>query len=465
MAAEDGVRRQAQRAKGRLPGCPGRWDLDVLEDLAERACEEVVLVPNVVVERHRLDPESTGEPPHRERDETLGIGELDGCREDPIPGQRFAVLDNLTAYVYSPAHPLQRKTRSALMQPGSTSPPDRPEIPETMLAAVHDRYGGPDVIEVREVPTPVPGPGQVLVRVRAASLNQVDQYLLRGTPFLARMSGGFRRPKDPGMGSDFAGEVVAVGSDVTDVEPGDPVLGSSVRTFAEYAVVKAEGVVGKPTNVSWEQAACVGVAALTALQGLRRHGRLEPGQRVLVTGAGGGVGGFAVRIAKALGADVTATTRAWNLERVRTMGADRVFETAGRGDPAVDALAVPDAYDLVVDVAGDRSLRALARATRPGGRVVLVGKWRMTMPTLVAWQVGARLLSRTSGRRVFWFYAERTREDLTTLAGLLASGAIVADIERTYPLAGVADAMRHLETWQTRGKIVLAMESVATGRG
>ena len=325
-----------------------------------------------------------------------------------------------------------------------------------MRAAVRSRYGGPDAIELRTVDVPRLEAGQVLVKVRAASLNQVDHYELRGSPLLSRLSGGLRRPKETGLGHDFAGDVVAVGADVTDRQVGDAVFGSTIRTFAEYVVVKAEGVVAKPAGVSYEVAAGVPVAGLTALQGLRRQGGLQAGQRLLVTGAGGGVGGFGARIAKALGAEVTATTRAWNLDRVRAMGVDRVFDTAARTGDA-DALAVPDRYDLVLDVAGDRPMSALARATRPNGAIVIVGAWRVSMLRIIGWIVEARLGSRIRGRRIAFLISQRDHADLETLRDLLAAGSITPDIEKSYPLTEIADAVRHLETFRTQGKVVVTL--------
>lgn len=324
-----------------------------------------------------------------------------------------------------------------------------------MRAAVRSRYGGPEVIELRTVDVPSPEAGQVLVNVRATSLNQVDHYELRGSPLLSRLAGGLRRPKETGLGHDFAGDVVAVGAEVTDSKVGDAVFGSSVRAFAEYVAVKAEGVVPKPATVSYEVAAAVPVAGLTALQGLRRHGDLQAGQRVLVTGAGGGVGGFGARIAKALGAEVTATTRAWNLDRVRAMGVDRVFDSSARsgGDP--DALSVPDRYDLVLDVAGDRPMSALARATRPHGTIVIVGSWRVSMLRILGWIAEVRIGSRIRGRRILFFISQRDHADLQTLRDLLVAGSITPDIERTYPLVEIADAVRHLETFRTQGKVVV----------
>lgn len=323
-----------------------------------------------------------------------------------------------------------------------------------MRAAVRSRYGGPEGIELRTVDVPSLEAGQVLVQVRAASLNQVDHYLLRGSPLLSRLSGGLRRPKETGLGHDFAGDVVAVGAEVTDPKVGDAVFGSSTRAFADYVAVKAEGVVAKPASVSYEVAAAVPVAGITALQGLRRHGALQAGQRVLVTGAGGGVGGFGARIAKALGAEVTVTTREWSLERVRAMGVDRVFNSAGRRSDA-DALAVPNRYDLVLDVAGDRPMSALARATRPNGTIVIVGAWQISMLRIIGWIVEARIGSRMRGRRIVFFYSQRDHADLETLRDLLAAGSITPDIEKTYPLAEIADAVRHLETFRTQGKVVV----------
>lgn len=325
-----------------------------------------------------------------------------------------------------------------------------------MRAAVRTRFGGPEGIELRTVDVPRLEAGQVLVKVRAASLNQVDHYELRGSPILSRLVGGLRRPKETGLGHDFAGDVVAVGTDVTDPKVGDAVFGSAIRTFAEYVVVKAEGVVAKPVGVTYEVAAAVPVAGITALQGLRRHGGLQAGQRVLVTGAGGGVGGFGTRIAKALGAEVTASTRAWNLDRVRAMGVDRVFDSAARtGD--TDALAMPDRYDLVLDVAGDRPMSALARATRPNGVIVIVGAWRISMVRIIGWIVEARIGSRIRGRRIVFFFSKRDHADLETLRDLLAAGSITPDIERTYPLAEIAEAVRHLETFRTQGKVVVTV--------
>ncbi len=327
-------------------------------------------------------------------------------------------------------------------------------LPSTMLAAVRSRYGGPEAIELRNTEVPRPADGQVLVRVRAAALNQVDHYELRGSPLLSRLAGGLRRPAQTGLGHDFAGDVVAVGADVTDPRVGDAVFGSTVRAFAEYVVVRAEGVVAKPPGVGYEVAAAVPVAGITALQGLRRHAGLQAGQRVLVTGAGGGVGGFGSRIAKALGAEVTATTREWNLERVRAMGVDRVFDSSARSGDA-DALAVPNRYDIVLDVAGDRPMSALARATRPNGIIVIVGSWRVSMLRIVGWILEQRIGSRIRGRGIVFFYSQRDHADLETLRDLLAAGSITPDVERIYPLAEVADAVRHLETFRTQGKVVI----------
>ena len=238
-----------------------------------------------------------------------------------------------------------------------------------MRAVVRERYGSPDVIELRDVERPVPGDDEVLVRVRAASLNRADWYSLNGRPYVARPTEGLRSPKSERLGVDYAGTVETVGKDVTSFRPGDEVFGGRDGALADYVCVREErAIVPKPPNVSFEQAAAVGVAGLTALQGLRDKGGLQPGQNVLVNGASGGVGTFAVQVAKALGAEVTAVCSSGNVEQARSLGADDVVDYT-----AEDFTRSGRRYDLVFDVAGSRSWSQLKRVLEPEATVVLVG--------------------------------------------------------------------------------------------
>jgi NADPH:quinone reductase-like Zn-dependent oxidoreductase len=314
------------------------------------------------------------------------------------------------------------------------------------------RYGAPDVLEVVEVPPPSPGPGQALVRVMASSVNPVDWHTIRGEPLIARLPArALRRPKDPAVGADVAGVVEAVGEGVTSLRPGDEVFGMSVHTWAELVAVKAEGLVPKPAGLSWEEAGSVGVAALTALQGLRDKGRVGAGQRVLVSGAGGGVGHFAVQIAKALGAHVTATTSAANIEFVRSLGADVVLDYATtdptRGHPG---------FDVSFDAGGWLSLRQQWRAIRPGGVAVLAGAGpRVNLPAIAGRILGARLLSAMGSRRLVVYLARRTQDDLQELRRLIELGQLRPAIERRYPLAEIRDAVRYQETGHAAGKVAI----------
>jgi NADPH:quinone reductase-like Zn-dependent oxidoreductase len=315
------------------------------------------------------------------------------------------------------------------------------------------RYGPPNVLEVIDIPAPTVGEGQALVRVVASSVNPVDWHTMRGQPFLVRLTSGLRRPKNPGLGADVAGVVEAVGPGVTNVKPGDEVLGMSIRTFAELVAIKAEGLVPKPPSVSFEQAGAIGVAALTALQGLRDKGHVGPGQRVLVSGAGGGVGHFAVQIAKALGAEVTATTSPEAMELVRSLGADEVVDYT-----KADATAAAGRFDVVFDAGGWLSLRQLRRALKPGGTAVLSGAGRNpTMIGIVANLVGGLVLSRATSKRFASFLANRTQADLITLRDMLESGQLRAVIDRRYPLSQIAEAVRYQETGRAHGKVAVAV--------
>ena len=322
-----------------------------------------------------------------------------------------------------------------------------------MNAIVQDRFGPPDVLELREVDQPRPGDGEVLVAVRAASVNPADWYAMTGTPWVARAQLGLRRPRSGRLGIDLAGEVVAVGADVTRFSPGDAVFGTGDGTLAESVAV-AEGTLAlKPARLSFEQAAAVPVAALTALQGLRDKGRLQPGQRVLVNGASGGVGTFAVQVAKALGAEVTAVCSTRNVEAARSLGADRVVDYTRE-----DFTGTGPRHDLLLDVAGSRPWPACRRVLTPQGRLVMVGAPKGSRLLGPLGHIAAvRLASLRASQQVVFFISRSTGEDLTALAELLERGAVTPCVERTYPLAEAANALRCLGEGHARGKLVVTV--------
>lgn len=317
-----------------------------------------------------------------------------------------------------------------------------------MKALVRHRFGGPGVVRVEEVDRPALTDERALVRVRASSLNKADWHELRGWPRFLRpvTRNGVLRPKTLLFGTDFAGVVEDVGKDVNDLAPGDEVFGGRSGAFAEY--VSAVSVVRKPPNVSFEEAATMGIAGLTALQGLRDHGNLRAGERVLINGASGGVGTLAVQIAKALGAHVTAVCSTRNLEQARDLGADRVLDYTRQ-----DYTREPERYDLVVDVAGGHSWRAIRRVLEPDGRLVIVGAHgsRGQLRHIAAvW-----LSSRFSKHTVKFFVAKFNKADLQTLADLLSSGELRPAIDRTYDLAEASEALRTFGEGHVRGKLVL----------
>jgi NADPH:quinone reductase-like Zn-dependent oxidoreductase len=319
-----------------------------------------------------------------------------------------------------------------------------------MKALVRHRFGGPGVLRVEEVEQPALEDDRVLVRVRASSLNKADWHELRGWPrFLRPLTrNGVLRPKTALLGTDFAGVVEAVGRDVTDLVPGDGVFGARNGAFAEY--VSALNVVRKPANVTFEEAAAMGIAGITALQGLRDHGDLQPGARVLINGASGGVGTLAVQIAKALGAHVTAVCSTRNLEQTRELGADRVLDYRRQ-----DFTREPERYDLVVDVAGGHSWRAIQRVLGPEGRLVVVGAHgsRGQLRHIAAvW-----LASRFGKRPVKFFVANINKPDLQVLADMLESGQLKPAIDRAYRLDEAQDALRTFGEGHVRGKLVLTI--------
>ena len=319
-----------------------------------------------------------------------------------------------------------------------------------MKAIVRDRYGSPDVLAVGDVDKPQVTDDTVLVRVHATSINAHDWHMLRGKPYIARLDEGIRRPKTAILGLDVAGIAEDVGRNVRHLKPGDRVFGSRSGAFAEY--ITGRTMVRMPAGVTFEQAAAVPTAGQTALQGLRDHGRLEAGQRVLVNGAGGGVGGFAVQIAKALGAEVTAVTKPQSLEVVRSIGADEVIDHTNE-----DFTRRGRRYDLILDAGGNRSIASLRRAVTADGTLVLVapapGQWVGPLIRIA----GAALTSRFSNHAVRFFIATPNKEDLTFLGELMEAGKLTPVIDRTYRFDDIPEAVRHVEDGQVQGKVVVTV--------
>jgi NADPH:quinone reductase-like Zn-dependent oxidoreductase len=314
------------------------------------------------------------------------------------------------------------------------------------------RYGKRDVLWVDEVvAVPEPAPDGVVVRVRAASVNRVDWYDVTGRPWIARPITGLRGPKSTPVGGDFAGTVEAVGEDVVDLEPGDEVFGIARGSFAEYAGVK-KAAARKPADVSFEDAAAVPVAGLTALQGLRDHGALEPGQNVLVNGASGGVGTFALQIAKALGAEVTAVCSTRNVDQARSLGADHAIDYT-RDDFTKGSRR----YDLVLDIAGSKSWRQCRRVLTSDGRLVIVGGEGNPLIGPLG-HIAATWLAAVPGKRnATFFVANLNRADLEFLGELLDSGQVKPVIEKRYELAEVPEALRYMGEGHARGKLVITV--------
>lgn len=322
---------------------------------------------------------------------------------------------------------------------------------ETMQAIVHERYGPPEVLELKQIAKPVAGEDQVLVRVRASSVNPADWHTMNGTPFLVRMTSGLGKPKRTVAGLDVAGVVEAVGRNVDEFQVGDDVFGEVGGSFAEYVAAPTRLLARKPANTSFEEAGAVGVAALTALQGLRDHGQIQPGHKVLINGASGGVGTFAVQIAKALGAEVTAVCSTRNVEQARAIGADHVIDYTKQ-----DFAKTERDYDLILDCVGLRSLADSRRPLGPDGIYVAVGAPKKMLPIMarlarMAW------ISRFGSHKMAWFIASANQQDLVVLSELMESGAITPVIDRQYPLREAAEAMKYLGEGHARAKIVVTV--------
>jgi NADPH:quinone reductase-like Zn-dependent oxidoreductase len=324
--------------------------------------------------------------------------------------------------------------------------------PDTMKAIVRDAYGSAEVLRLAEIDKPVAGEGEVLVRVRAAGLDQGVWHLMTGTPYAMRLAGfGIRAPKNPLLGYDVAGRVEAVGAQVTEFRPGQELFGTCRGSFAEYAVARADRLLPKPDNVSFEQAAAVPISGFAALQAVR-HGGVRPGERVLIIGAGGGVGTFAVQIAKADGAEVTGVCSTAKVGLVRSIGADHVIDYTRE-----DFADGRSQYDVILDIAGNRSLSQLRRALAPRGTLVIVGAEDAGNWLGIRRQLRAAALSPFVRQKLGFFISKERREDLEELRKLLEAGTIRPVVDRTFPLDLVPEAIRYLRDGRAQGKIVITV--------
>src|SRR5436190_4365882 len=324
-----------------------------------------------------------------------------------------------------------------------------------MKAIVYRNYGSPDVLRLEEIEKPTAGDDEILIKVRAAAVNPLD-LLFRGTSYMVRMITGLRKPKDTRLGVDMAGQVEAVGRNVTQFKPGDAVFGTCKGAFAEYVCASESALVAKPDNVTFEQAASVPIAAITALQGLRLGGlgdkaQIQAGHKILINGASGGVGTFAVQIAKSFGADVTGVCSTRNVEMVRSIGAKQVIDYTRE-----DFTKSGQRYDLILDCVGNHSLLAHRRALNPNGVCVVAGAkglWDFLTRALTA-----PVLSRSVSQTFVTFVAKLNKQDLTIMRELMATGKVTPVIDRRYSLSEVPEAMRYLETRHARGKVVITLE-------
>jgi NADPH:quinone reductase-like Zn-dependent oxidoreductase len=320
-----------------------------------------------------------------------------------------------------------------------------------MKAIVQDTYGSADVLELKDIDTPVVDDSEVLVRVLAASAHMGDWHVMTGLPYLGRMAFGLRTPKARVRGTDVAGRVEAIGTDVTQFRPGDEVFGSCNGSFAEHATARPDKLAPKPANLTFEQAATVPTSGCTALQALRA-GTVQPGQKVLITGAAGGVGSFAVQIAKAFGADVTGVCSTTKMDLVRSIGADEVIDYT-RDDFAESG----QRYDAILDIAGNRTVSHLRRALAPRGHLVIVGGEGGGRWFGIGRQLRASILSLFVGQKLGTLIAKATGEDLVVLKELIEAGKVIPVIGATFPLSEVPEAIVHLEEGHARGKVVITV--------
>ena len=335
--------------------------------------------------------------------------------------------------------------------------PTRPTPTTPMRAFVYCAYGSPDVLRVEQFEKPRPADGQILVRVRAVAVNPLDWHYLRGTPYVMRLGTGLRKPASIRLGVDFAGTVEAVGAQVTQFKPGDEVFGGRTGALAEYVTVTADRAVAlKPANITFAQAAAVPVAALTALQGLRDKGRTVPGSKVLINGASGGVGTFAVQLAKHFGAEVTGVCSTRNVALVRSLGANHVIDYTKE-----DFTSGNTRYDVLLDNVGNRPLSACRRVLTRDGRYVLVGGGGPNEHRIVGPFARVAAIFLTSpfvSQEMGMFMAQLNKADLTLMANLMQDGKVTPVIDRTYAFAEAPEAIRYLEAGRARGKVIVTVD-------
>ena len=341
-------------------------------------------------------------------------------------------------------------TGAASAQTPSPSPAAR------MKAIVYHEYGSPDVLQLEEIEKPAPNDNQVLVKVRAVSVNPFDWHFMEGVPYIGRVFAfGALKPASPRLGVDFSGKVEAVGKNVTQFKPGDEVFGGKLGAFGEYVVIAEKFLAMKPANITLEQAGVVQMAGLTALQGLRDKGKIQPGQRVLINGASGGVGTFAVQIAKSLGAHVTGVCSGRNVDMVRSLGADQVIDYTKE-----DFTRSGQRYDVIIDNVGNRSLLECRRVLNSNGKYVLIGgggvndnRWVGPIGVVIK----TMLLKPFISQEMKMMLAEVNKDDLTFLANLMQSGKVTPVIDKTYPFSEIREAIRYVETGRARGKVVVTL--------
>jgi NADPH:quinone reductase-like Zn-dependent oxidoreductase len=328
-----------------------------------------------------------------------------------------------------------------------------PTAMTTMRAITHDRYGSADVLRLTQIPRPVPEDGEVLLRVHSAGVDRGAWHMMTGRPYLGRLVFGLRTPRNPVLGTDVAGTVAAVGAGVTKLATGDEVYGFARGSFAEYAVAREDRLALKPSNLSFAQASVVPVSAATALQALTDSGRALPGQSVLVIGASGGVGSYAIQIAKALGTEVTGVASTGKLDLVRALGADHVLDYTRE-----DFAAGSRHYDLVLDIAGNPTLSRLRRALTPNGTAVITGgEEGGSFSGGMNRQLRAVALSPFLRQRLTTFLAKQRSSDLERLRVLIEAGNVTPSIDRSYPLEEAPDAVRHLASGRVRGKVAISI--------